>query len=152
MRDSFFFIIGLILALALTMVTSQGGHAVLNPPWVLMVLCAWIMLQKKSLAFLLPFSLGLIMDVMLGSPLGAHALAMIVPILTVLMLFKSATRCGFFQKAVMIVVLTMMYQLILVCIYGFMGMSPASYHYFLSPLTAMVVWMLMTLSFSRVKK
>ena len=152
MRDILFLILGLIIALTLTLVMPQLGNSIWNPPWVLMVLCAWVMVKKRYLGFLLPFLLGLVMDVMLGSPLGAHVLALLLPIFIVVILCKRVARYGVWQQALMILVLTLMYQLILVCIYGFMGMSPASYHYFLSPITAMMVWILMALPLKRVRR
>ena len=92
------------------------------------------------------------MDVMLGSPLGAHALALIIPIFVLLAFFKGAAHYKSWQQAILVAGLMLMYQLIFVCIYGFMGMSPASYHYFLSPLTAMLVWIFMVLLLKRAKK
>jgi rod shape-determining protein MreD len=75
--------ISLIAALILQLLALPDAIAAGRPIWVLMMLAYWTLAAPRIPHVLFGFIAGLIMDVMLNTPLGQHAVAMVVAVYAV---------------------------------------------------------------------
>ena len=140
MHKGVLLVFSLFVAFFMSLWMPQAGNYLYNPPWMLLVVCYWLIALPVYVGFWLPFFVGLMMDVALGAPLGAHALAMTIPAWVLLSFFKRALYHSVVRQMGMIGLLALLYDVVLACVYGFMGMMPSSLIYFLSPVLAACVW------------
>lgn len=145
MRDIIFFTLSLVVAFMLMVWLPQASPTIYSPPWVFLVLSYWVIKKPHIIGLSIVFLVSLFMDVMTGALMGVHALAMIVPMF-VLLIVRPARLNALYQLLLMFL-LVLVYQVVLVCVHGFMGVSPASYQYWLSPISAAVVWAVMVMPF-----
>ena len=137
MRDIIFFTVSLLFAFMLMVWMPQAASTIYSPPWVFLVLSYWVIKKPGHVGLSIVFFASLLMDMMTGALLGVHAIAMIVP-MSVLLIVRPARLNALYQLLLMFV-LVLVYQMIVACVHGFMGASPVSYQYWLSPVSAVIV-------------
>ena len=67
-------ILSFCMALLLAQWTGGWPWAWFQPDWVLLACLLWAIVPQKGLSLSIPWFLGLLMDVILQTPLGVHAL------------------------------------------------------------------------------
>jgi len=130
----------LLLACMLTLVPMPLKLIWLRPAWLLMVLVYWIVMFPRFAGVGVAFLAGLMLDVLTGSLLGEHALALTIP---AFLIMRVRMRFRFFpllQQALGVLALVLVYQLILFCVQGFLGQPPVTSAYWLSSVTSMLLW------------
>lgn len=111
-----------------------------RPAWVLLVLIFWTLAVPTRVNVGMAWVMGLLIDILNGSMLGEHALAMTMVIYLV---YQSRMRVNMYpllQQGLSVFIFVIFYQFILYCIEGFMGAAPLSRWYWLSSLTSMLLW------------
>ncbi|WP_024871693.1 rod shape-determining protein MreD [Tolumonas lignilytica] len=68
----------LIVAIILTMVPLPAVIDMFRPDWVALVVLYWVIALPHQLSVVSAWVVGLLMDILLGSTLGVHALGMAV--------------------------------------------------------------------------
>ncbi|MGH8272814.1 MAG: rod shape-determining protein MreD [Gammaproteobacteria bacterium] len=69
-------VVTVFIALALTVAPIPNWAAALWPPWVALVVFYWAIALPEFFGVLIAWVVGLLMDALTGTPLGAHALAL----------------------------------------------------------------------------
>ncbi len=140
--NSGFFIVPLtlIVAFILTLLPMPGWAVWLRPAWVLMVLIYWAMVMPDRVNVGTAWITGVFLDVLEGTLLGEHALALTVVVYFVVRMASRLCMFPLVQQGFCIFFLVLFYQFILFCIQGFLGALPNSWLYWSSSLTSMLLW------------
>lgn len=132
--------LSLCAALILMLLPMPFWFAALRPAWVLLVLIFWSLVLPGRVSITLAWMLGLAMDVLNGTLLGEHALALTAVIYLSARLNTQLRMFSLFQQGMAVFCLAMLYLFILFCIQGFLGVLPEGWLYWLPALTSMLLW------------
>ncbi|MCD6045496.1 MAG: mreD [Gammaproteobacteria bacterium] len=114
--------------------------AIWVPQWVALIIIYWALVLDERFKLLLPCFVGLCLDVMNGTILGQHALALLWVSFIVLKNGKQLRRAGRIQQMVEIGLLILGYQFILSVIQGVIGQQLVDWRYFAASLTSAIIW------------
>jgi rod shape-determining protein MreD len=136
------FIIGttVLLALILTLLPMPHWLVGFRPVWVLLVLTFWSLILPGRVSITLAWIVGILLDVLNGTLLGEHALALIMVIYVVARLSSQLRMFSLFQQGISVFFMVLFYQFILFCIQGFLGSLPDGWLYWLPAFTSMLLW------------
>lgn len=140
MHSLFAILTTLLIALILALLPMPEWTVWLRPAWVLMVLIYWAMTVPYRVGVGVAWLMGLILDLLNGTLLGEHALALTVIIYFVSRIYIRLRMSPSLQQGMSIFAFVLLYQFILYCVQGFIGQLPESYLYWLSPVTSMLLW------------
>jgi rod shape-determining protein MreD len=132
--------LSLSLALLLTLFPMPEWISASRPIWVLLVLIFWALILPGRVSITLAWVMGILLDVLNGSLLGEHALALTLVIYLAARLNNQLRMFSLFQQGMAILFMVLLYQFILFCIQGFLGDLPGGWFYWLSAVTSMVLW------------
>ncbi len=130
----------LFIAIMLTFLPMPEWTVWFRPAWVLLVLVYWAMMTPYRVGVGVAWLIGLILDLLNGTMLGEHALALTVVIYLVTRIYIRLRMAPMVQQGVSMMVFALIYQFILYCIQGFIGELPVSHLYWLSSVTTMLLW------------
>lgn len=139
-HNGFIIFLTIIVALVLTLLPMPGWTAWLRPAWVLLVLIYWSMDKPDRVNVGTAWIAGIILDVLNGTLLGEHALALTIVIYTVVRMHSRLQMFPLLQQGLSIFLLVLFYQFILYCVQGFIGELPHGWLYWSSSVTSMLLW------------
>lgn len=137
-----FFVIPITLLLGLTLqiLPLPDWTQLYRPDWVALILIYWSMALPKKVGLLFAFFTGLIVDVMQGTLLGQHSLALIIIIFINLNLYQRIRVMSLPGQAVYVMILLLINQITVVWIEGMLQRSSPIMSFFAPPLTGMFIW------------
>lgn len=135
--------VSIFIAFALAIVVLPGAIAPLRPAFVPMVIFYWIMHFPERFGLLIACSLGLMLDVLTGSLLGSHVLALVVPCYCVARLARILRFSPLWQQALMMLPLWALYAFVLFWIDGVTDRNADALLRFGPLLTTVVFWPLL---------
>lgn len=139
-HNGFIIFFTIIIALILTLLPMPGWTAWLRPAWVLLALIYWSMDKPDRVNVGTAWIAGIILDVLNGTLLGEHALALTIVIYTVVRMHSRLQMFPLLQQGLSIFLLVLFYQFILYCVQGFIGELPHGWLYWSSSVTSMLLW------------
>ncbi len=139
-RGNLVIFIGLLMALALTVLPLPDFLRTFRPEWTALVLLYWIMTLPYRIGVNTAWILGICLDVLKGSLLGQHALAMAVIAFLMLHMHLRIRIYPLWQQAIMIGLMLLIYQAILLWIYGVTGTLSPSWSYWAPSLVGALLW------------
>ena len=128
------------IALVLSVVPVPNWAEPFIPDWVALTLIYWCMATPDRVSVGTGWVLGMILDVLYGSLLGQHALALaVVSFVTVKMhlKFRMFPR---WQQAVSVLMLLAVNQLLVIWIRGIIGQAPETIAYWSPSIVGMILW------------
>lgn len=128
------------IALILSVVPVPHWAEPFIPDWVALTLIYWCMATPERVSVGTGWILGLILDVLYGSLLGQHALALtVISFITVKMhlKFRMFPR---WQQAVSVLILLAINQLLVIWIRGIIGQAPDTIAYWTPSIVGMILW------------
>jgi rod shape-determining protein MreD len=140
MHNWMMIVITLVMALILMLLPMPEWTIWLRPAWVLLILIYWTMTVPYRIGVTVAFVMGILMDLLTGSLLGEHALALTVVIYFVSRITLRLRMYHLLQQGFTIFVFILLYQFIIYCIQGFIGELPRSHLFWLSSITSMLLW------------
>ncbi len=129
-----------IVALMLTLLPLPDWARIFRPEWVPLVLIYWCLALPSRVNVGIGWLLGLIVDVLLGSLLGQHALAFAVIAFITVKLHTQIRVYPLWQQALSVFTLIALGQLLVVWIKGIIGEAPGTWTYWLPSLTSALLW------------
>lgn len=131
------------VAIVLNIIPLPPALALFFPLWLPLVLVYWVMVLPEHIQFTLAWILGLFIDVLYGSCLGEHSLALCVVAYLAYRFHLQFRMFPLLQQIVFIFVMLVIYQAILIVIQAWLGF-PADVHWIWVPLlVSALVWPLM---------
>lgn len=103
----------LVLAAALSIMILPDWVAFARPALVLMVVCYWTLTLSGRFRLLASWCIGLIMDVLYGTALGQHALALVICAFIVSKLNEFIRSYRIWQQALLFLPIVITYEFVL---------------------------------------
>lgn len=130
----------LLIAIILALLPMPDWTVWLRPAWVLLVLTYWAMVVPASVSVGTAWVVGILLDLLCGTLLGEHALALTLVIYSVTRMSPRLRMYPMIQQGLSVLVFVLAYQFVLYCIQGFIDELPSSRLYWLSSVTSMLLW------------
>jgi len=129
-----------LIAFILTLLPMPAWTIWCRPAWILMILMYWTMTFPYRVNIGTAWIIGIFIDVLNGTLLGEHALALTVVSYLVLRMHSQLRMFPLLQQSLCVLLFTLLYQFILFCVQGFIGELPRTGLYWLSSVTSMLLW------------
>ncbi|MGH8458255.1 MAG: rod shape-determining protein MreD [Nevskiales bacterium] len=100
----------LVLAAALSVMMLPDWIAFARPALVLMVVCHWTLTPSRRIGLLGSWGIGLLLDVLNGSALGQHALALVLCAFIVIKLGEFIRSYRIWQQALLFLPIFVVYE------------------------------------------
>ena len=140
MHNWFAIILSLIIGIMLAVLPMPDWTMWARPAWVLMILIYWAISVPARVSVGIAWLTGLVFDLITGTLLGEHALALTIVIYFVSRIHLRLSLYPLLQQGLMILGFVGLYQFILYCIQGFIGELPQSHLYWLPSVSSMLLW------------
>ena len=129
-----------VVALMLTILPMPDWAIWMRPSWVLLVLICWVMTVPHRVNVGVAWIVGIFLDVLNGTLLGEHALALSIIAYLVARMHSRLLMFPTLQQGLIVLFLVLLYQFIIFCIQGFIGQPPLNWLYWSSAVTSMLLW------------
>lgn len=129
-----------LLAMVLTLLPMPAWTIWFRPAWILMTLIYWVIVAPHRVNVGTAWMVGIMLDVLNGTLLGEHALALTTVTYFVARLHSQLRMYPLLQQSLWVFIFVLFYQLILFCIQGFLGELPKTWLYWSSSVTSMILW------------
>ncbi|MCK4608116.1 MAG: rod shape-determining protein MreD [Gammaproteobacteria bacterium] len=132
-------LISFLLAMMLAIIPLPNWLNWLRPEWVVLVVIYWMLvLPCFSLAFIC--LIGLLLDVLTGTILGAHALVLVGIAYFIARFNRRLRLFGLWQQALVVLIVIIGYQALLFWIESIAGSALIVWQYWLTSLTSALLW------------
>lgn len=129
------------LAGILLMMLPMPDFAVWSrPAWVLLILIYWNMTLPHRVNLMSAWFLGILLDVLNGTLLGEHALALVIVSYLVVRIHSRMHMFHVVQQGMSVFFLVMIYQFVIYGVQGFLGELRGGWLYWSPALTSMLLW------------
>ncbi|MFC6441194.1 rod shape-determining protein MreD [Bowmanella sp. JS7-9] len=112
MRGRQVIFITLLVALILEMMPMSSTVSSFRPDWVLLVLCYWTLALPTRVNVGIACLCGVILDVLLGTVMGVHGLAMSLVVFVMASNYQRFRNYSVWQQAFIVGVVSALYQLV----------------------------------------
>lgn len=133
-------ILGMVLAVLPLPHSVPPEMGFVRPDWVAMILAYWIMALPHRLGILSAWFVGVVMDVLLGSLIGQHALSYIVIAYVTLNLYQRLRMFSVWQQALVMFAMLGLNQLINFWVESIAGLSDWSLWYLMPAVSGALLW------------
>jgi len=129
-------IISIIVAALLTLVPLPDSVRMFRPEFVALALIYWTMAAPHHIGISFAWSVGLLMDVMLGGALGLLAFAYALIVYLVLQFHLQIRQYPMWQQALSVFSLVLLLQLLFVIVES----HTAGWSFWLPAISSMLIW------------
>ena len=129
-----------VLAMILTIMPLPEFIRAYRPEWVALVLIYWCIAIPTKVNIGVAWIAGLFIDVLTGTLLGQHALALAVIAFVAVKLHKQIRVYPLWQQALSVFTMIALGQLLIVWIKGIVGESPQTWVYWAPSITSAIIW------------
>jgi rod shape-determining protein MreD len=112
----------------------------LRPDWVAMILVYWIIALPHRIGIPMAWVVGIAVDVLLGSPMGQHALSYVLIAYVVASLYQRVRMFSVWQQASILFVLLWLNQLVEFWIESIVSVTDWSFWYLLPAVSGAFLW------------
>lgn len=128
------------VALMLTILPLPDWIHIYRPEWTALVLIYWCMALPQRIGVGIGWLVGLLLDVLMGTLLGQHALGLAVIAFITLNLHQRIRVFPLWQQALTVLTLLTLYQLLLLWFDGMTAQPAKTWSYWLPSLVGMLLW------------
>lgn len=132
--------LSLLLALCLQVMPLPDAWLVWRPDWLGLILVYWCVVAPQRVGVFYGFVLGLLLDLIEGSPLGQNALVFSLLAYLALLLYQRMRAYALVQQAVMVFILLGIVQLVEQWLRTIFGPFSINLAFLLSALIGAVLW------------
>lgn len=140
MRSVAIIAISFLLAIVLTALPIPSWAMVWRPAWVALVLIYWCMAVPGRCGVATGWMVGLILDALLGTLMGQHALALSVVAFLTLRVHRQVRVMPVWQQTASVFVLILLYRVIVLWVNGIQGLPVRDAAYWAPALSSMLLW------------
>lgn len=136
------FVIGLTLCLAmmLTILPLPSWATWLRPQWVMLVMIYWCLALPERISVGMAWVVGLFLDVLQGTLLGQHALALAVVAYFIVKFHPRIRLYPIWQKTFIVFFLSLVYLALLFWVQGLMGILPNTLEFWSPAITSSLLF------------
>lgn len=132
--------LSLVLALCLQVMPLPDAWLIWRPDWLGLTLVYWCVVAPQRVGVFYGFMLGLLLDLIEGSPLGQNALVFSLLAYLSLLLYQRMRAYALVQQAVMVFILLGIVQLVEQWLRTIFGPFSINLAFLLSALIGAVLW------------
>jgi rod shape-determining protein MreD len=133
-------IVTLAIALILSVWQLPDAAAAFWPRWAVLVTIYWCLALPDRIGIGIAWIVGLLLDVLAGTMLGEHALALSLIAFLVLRLHLQVRAFPLWQQTLTVAVLVGLYQLVLYLVDGAIGLPTHPLPRWLPVATSLLIW------------
>ena len=133
--------ISILIALVLSIMPLPIALKSLWPDWAVLVVIYWSMALPHRVSIGVAWVVGFLLDILLGTVLGVHALALAIVIFVVSSNFQKLRNFSVWQQAFLIGVFVALYHLIVFWVNRFILNLNFSIEYMTPALTSAALWL-----------
>jgi rod shape-determining protein MreD len=133
-------LLSIIIALVLQIMPMPSVADVYRPDWVLLVLSYWALALPNRVNIGVAFIIGLVLDILLGTSMGVHSLAMCISIYVLAANYQRLRNYSVWQQAIMIGTMSALYNLIVFWLQHLLTDIYFLFDYLWPVLTSIVIW------------
>ena len=130
--------ISFLISIALTISTFPLGS--FSPDWIHLFLIYWMLATPKSIGLVLSWMIGLTVDVVVGTTLGANALVYVLISYVIFKRYKTIRYLTVFQQGIIILFLLVFKYTILLWIDKLLNIGNYSLSVYWIPLVSAIIW------------
>ena len=134
------FVVAMVLAILPLPDSVPIELGYLRPQWVVLVLIYWVIALPDRVGILVAWSIGLIVDVLLGSLLGQHGVAFILVAYIASSLYQRLRMFSLWQQSMIVFAIVGLNQLINIWIESIVGIGDWNLWYLLSSVVSALLW------------
>lgn len=144
--------LSLLLALVVELLPFPQPLAQWQPPWLLLIVLYWSILQPAILGMAGAWLMGLVLDAIQPSPLGTHAALFTLVVTPVLALQRLLRTLPVAQQALWIAGLVFLYELGALWLGDRLTAGRVTAHDFLPVISTLMVWPLLRVLLHRCER
>lgn len=144
--------LSLLLALVVELLPFPQYIAQLQPPWLLLIVLYWSILQPATLGMAGAWLMGLLLDTIQPSPLGTHAALFTLAVTPVLALQRLLRTLPVAQQALWIAGLVFLYELGELWLGNWLSMGRVTANDFLPVISTLMAWPLLRVLLHRCER
>lgn len=133
-------VLSILGALVLQITPLPVQVDVYRPDWVLIVLSYWAMALPHRVNVGMAFIAGVAMDILLGTTLGVHSLALSISVYVLAANYQRLRNYSVWQQAIIIGLVSALYHLVLFWLQRLLLDIPFRLDYLLPVVTSMALW------------
>lgn len=141
-----------IAALALLIIPLPDWARYMRPDWVGLVLIYWCLALPERIGVTTGWVAGLFVDILTGTLLGQHALALTVVAWMTLKFHQRIRLFPVWQQALIVMVLLILHQLLVLWISRIIGRPGAPWYYWAPSLVGLLIWPLILVTLRKVRR
>ncbi len=130
----------LCIAMILTILPLPNWAIWLRPQWVMLVMIYWCLTLPDRISVGLAWAMGLLLDVLLGTLLGQHALALAVVAYFIVKFHPRIRLYPIWQKTIIVFILSLVYLSLIYWVQGLIGIIPNNWELWLPAITSALLW------------
>lgn len=130
----------ILLAMMLSILPLPEWAIWLRPQWVMLVIIYWCLALPERISIGVAWLIGLLLDVLLGTLLGQHAIALAVVAYIVVKFHPRIRLYPLWQQTLLIFILLLVYLSIIFWVQGLLGVLPSTWEFWLTALTSSLLW------------
>ena len=134
------FLISMVLAVLPMPENFPAEIGYLRPEWVVLVLIYWVIALPQRVGIVIAWVVGLLLDVLLGSLLGQHALSLVVVAYIAASLYQRLRMFSIWQQSLVVFAIVGLNQLINFWIESIAGLTEWNLWYLLASVTSAFLW------------
>jgi len=139
-RRSFVIYLTLLIGFVLSIMPLPEWAQDFRPQWVVLVLAYWCMALPERIGVGVGWVSGLLLDVLMGTLLGQHALGLSVVAFLMLKLYRRVRVQPLRQQMFTIFVLLLLERLLTLWSTGAAGYPTPTLWYWVTPVVGMLLW------------
>ena len=134
------FVVAMVLAIVPLPDSVPVELGYLRPEWVVLALIYWVIALPHRVGILVAWSVGLIVDVLLGSLLGQHGIAFIIVAYIASSLYQRLRMFSLWQQSMIVFAIVGLNQLINFWIESIVGIGDWNLWYLLASVVSALLW------------
>ncbi len=152
MFKSYAIALSIIAALVLQIMPMPHLADQFRPDWVLLVLCYWTLALPNRVNVGIGFLVGLVMDILLGTSLGIHSVAICLCLFVLAANYQRLRNYSVWQQSVVIGILAALYHVVVFWIQHLLTDVFFLFTYLWPVLTSMLIWPWLFLLLRKVRR
>lgn len=138
------------VALVLVMLPLPAWATSIRPAFFVITVLFWALMQPLRFGISMAWCCGLLVDVLYGTPLGQHGLALAVAAYMTIKVRELMWIFPHWQQALVLLPILVVYEFILFWIDGILGYDVAPLQRWLPAIASAVIWPLWSLGLERI--
>lgn len=122
----------------------------LRPVFYVLTVLFWALMQPLRFGIGMAWCCGLLADVLYGTPLGQHGLALAIAAYLVIKLRELLWIFAYWQQAIWVLAILLVYEFVLFWIDGILGYDVATFRRWFPAVTSAIIWPIWALSLERI--